>query len=62
MYGLKIQKWILKGLDRIISSSIPSASLDAGGLQEENVAGSRQVHMLYLIGSPFATQGNRIAC
>lgn len=62
MYRLKIHKWLLKGLGRNIASSIPGTILDAGGVREENIAGSRQAHMLYLTASSLATIGDRRVC
>lgn len=61
-YGLKIHEWVIKGLGRIIPSTIPSTILNDGGVWEEKIAGSRLVHMFYLIASSIATVGDRIVC
>lgn len=62
MYGLKIHKWVLKRHDRKIPSRIPSTTLDAGGVREVKITGSRQAHMPYLIASSIAIVGDKIVC
>lgn len=62
MYGLKIYKCVLKRQDRNLPSRIPSTTLNAGGIWEVKIEGSRQAHMLYLIAFSIVIVWDRIVC